>query len=342
MMPLHASLRQKKASSHVRTFRGKSVENSFFGSRKPCYSLEMAGNLCCLTYDVVNQLLAYLYLTVFSVAAMLTMRLRQASWWPPSWQKIFHSIILVGSFVRFLFFALQPWIREDEFTMSNSVNIVLNSFPSVLFFTTYLLLLFFWAELMRVSHSPAHQANARPSTVGTRPYYLTLATITLAIAVVLYIIDNAMYGDRTSNISHISTPVEHVIWFYLVFLAFLTVMGFVYFGFRMIRMVLFMGHSSSDTMIPWKSLSQPRRTILIKVAVISTVCTITFLCRAIADTMATISTFSGLFARSWWINLGYFLVLEVLPLILILYVLRLSSKTKNKGGDPEEKRSFVS
>ncbi|KAL6070856.1 Soluble NSF attachment protein alpha isoform [Balamuthia mandrillaris] len=89
--------------------------------------------------------LSVLFLILAFVSLFILLRNIRSPW---GWQKIFHVMLFLGSFIRGLFFALQPFIREGKMTCPNQVNIMLNSLPSFFFFSTYILLLFFWVELI--------------------------------------------------------------------------------------------------------------------------------------------------------------------------------------------------
>ena len=56
------------------------------------------------------------------------------------WLRIFFWQILV----RGGYFAIQPLIRENLFQIANSFNFLLNTSPSFLFFTSYMVLLLLW------------------------------------------------------------------------------------------------------------------------------------------------------------------------------------------------------
>lgn len=66
-------------------------------------------------------------------------------------------------------------------------------------------------------------------------------------------------------------------------------------------------------------MSATKRYVLVKVAAISAICTVAFTFRAAGD-IATI-IWGQMFADSWWINGVFFVALEIIPFMLILYIL---------------------
>ncbi len=69
-------------------------------------------------------------------------------------------------------------------------------------------------------------------------------------------------------------------------------------------------------------MSQAKKNILIKVAAISSICTMAFGFRGFADISNIF--WQEVVANSWWINGGFFIVLELMPLLLILYILHVN------------------
>jgi len=74
------------------------------------------------------------------------------------YSQLFMGLIVVGTTGRLFFFALQPLLIEQVLEISSGVNIILNTIPSFILFSAYMLLLMFWMELYRAKGERGRRA----------------------------------------------------------------------------------------------------------------------------------------------------------------------------------------
>ncbi|KAL6070854.1 hypothetical protein QOT17_006607 [Balamuthia mandrillaris] len=243
-------------------------------------------------------------------------------------------MLFLGSFIRGLFFALQPFIREGKMTCPNQVNIMLNSLPSFFFFSTYILLLFFWVELIYTTIiqkdrgytsliSPPMPPKKGVQLKLFRTLYLFIVAVLFTIAVVLYIVDMTVYSMIHTDVALLQTKVEKSIWLVQVAVGGGTGIGFLISGIVLSSRLIQKGES-------WRLMSRVKRNLLKKVSLISAICTIGFTLRAVVELNAVIMPRT--FAVVWWITLLYFVVLEIVPLVLILMTLILTHRREGTIG----------
>jgi hypothetical protein len=245
--------------------------------------------LCCALYDFTNIFLSYLYFALFVISAMILLRLRGSPW---TWQKIFHSIIILGALVRSVFFSIQPWLREGLFDFRNQGNIILNTIPTLLFISTYMLLIFFWAELIHTGGKEKGGHHISGAQLNHLKFiYFGINGVGYGVFITLYILNNTIYQPIYSREATVVTPIEKAIWVMVGAMALCTAAGFLFYGLRLLWIL---------TRGPWKLMSQVRRGIIVKVAVIALLCTLAFGFRAIFDIMSVI--WRDYFASTWWVN----------------------------------------
>src|SRR5690606_5892309 len=98
---------------------------------------------------------------------------------------------------------------------------------------------------------------------------------------------------------------------YTAFLALTTALAFLLYG------VILVHHLTQGS--SWKFMPRAKKRALLKVALISTLCTVAFSFRSIMDVLE-VSLGTG-FQSNWWTNGLLWLMLEYIPLLLILYIL---------------------
>nr|GLL41105.1 tobamovirus multiplication protein 3 [Ipomoea trifida] len=131
-----------------------------------------------LWQDRIFHALAILYGFVAAVALVqlirIQMRVPEYGW---TTQKVFHFLNFLVNGVRSLVFAFR---RDIQKLHPEIMQHVLLDMPSLAFFTTYALLVLFWAEIY-------YQARA-VSTDGLRPTFFTINGVVYAIQILLWLV----------------------------------------------------------------------------------------------------------------------------------------------------------
>ncbi|KAK9117940.1 hypothetical protein Scep_016033 [Stephania cephalantha] len=128
--------------------------------------------------DRIFHTLAALFGVVSAVALVqlvrIELRVPEYGW---TTQKVFHFLNFLVNGVRALVFGFR---RDVAKIKPGILQHILLDMPSLLFFTTYALLVLFWAEIY-------YQARA-VSTDGLRPTFYTINSVVYAIQIVLWLI----------------------------------------------------------------------------------------------------------------------------------------------------------
>jgi len=251
-----------------------------------------------LDYVVFSLAGLYFILVIFPAMQLIRihMRVPDLGW---TTQKLFLFLTLLSSLVRTVFFIVVPWLHDNVFFMAQFAKhpafTILDQLPAVLFFSTYTLLILFWAEII---HHARNQSISFPQKL--RPIFMSinmvLYLVLIAFWLVLFIfnsqqkyIDDALNGFLASI---------------FLFAAF----GFILYGGRLYVML---------KQFPIES--RGRRSKLKEVGWVSVICTTCFTLRAALLIYSTIS--QKIDARFWFVG-AYYVVVEVLPSSLVLFILR--------------------
>lgn len=292
------------------------------------------GRLQDLTYDINVQLLSYIYFAVLCLSTMILIQsykenkkhlARNASSGtsPATWQNLFYLLVMTGSLIRFIFFFIQFWIKEGEISIPNQLNVTLNTLPTFIFISTYLLLLFFWAEMIEIGRTQL--SGKLVSVQETRgiymPIYYGVVFLLFFGASVMYLLDFTLYNldyKIKGREATLNTQVEKIEWITIIVFEAIVSIGFLVYGVRLVRLILISerrtNHHSGYAF--WNNLNQKQ--VFVKVTITSSVVTAVYLFRATVDIFVI---FSQIAQTAWWVNISFFLILEVSPLMLILYVL---------------------
>jgi len=254
-------------------------------------------------YDIDHFVLSFFYVILFFVSLGTLFRLVRFRHFSSSWQWIFYPLFLTGCFVRATFFVLQPLIIEDIITLDNQLNFLLNSLPSLLFFSDYLIILFLWAEIYHNIHGSNHA-----KIVLLRPVFIAVTVSMYSCAFILYIID-FVHEKPTSNssVAYDSNRTEFVLSLFVISFYFFTSLAFLFYGIRI--------YSKFQKFLA--SHSKIRRQIMRKIFSITLLVSGCFFLRVVIVTYGTIENLSEL----WWFDGCYFFFLEWFPLTMMMYIL---------------------
>ncbi|KAI6704030.1 hypothetical protein NL676_013166 [Syzygium grande] len=206
-------------------------------------------------------------------------------------QKVFHLMNFIVNGVRAIVFGF----HNQVFDLSPKVLIwVLLDLPGLLFFSTYTLLVLFWAEIY-------HQARSLP-TDKLRTVYIAVNCaiyfIQVCIWIYLWIDDNSV--------------VEFVGKVFIAVVSILAALGFLLYGGRLFFML---------RRFPIES--KGRRKKLHEVGSVTAICFTCFLIRCFVVLLSAFDSDASLDVLDHPIlNLIYYTLVEILPSALVLFILR--------------------
>lgn len=242
-------------------------------------------------------------LVAFVQLCRIQLRVPEYGW---TTQKVFHLLNCMVAVLRASTFFFRGPLDTLHTTI---VRMIMLDLPGLLFFTTYTLLVLFWAEIY-------YQARSMP-TGFLRPVFL-------ALNVVVYGVQSGLWA-----LSSYGRPDDMQEWGYIgsdIFLAGVSVMaavGFLLYGGRLFIML---------QRFPIES--RGRRKKLREVGLVTTICAGCFSFRAV---MVGLSAFDrknleiDLMGHPL-LNLLYYLLVEILPSASVLYILRKLPPKRNAQG----------
>ncbi|KEH40725.1 hypothetical protein MtrunA17_Chr1g0162201 [Medicago truncatula] len=245
-----------------------------------------------LWQDRIFYTLAGLYGVVSAIALIqlvrIQLRVPEYGW---TTQKVFHFLNFVVNAVRclvFIFFRnvqrLQPEIAQH----------ILLDVPSLAFFTTYALLVLFWAEIY-------YQARA-VSTDGLKPSFYIINVVVYAVQIILWLI---LWWKPVSVLVILSKV-------FFAGVSLFAALGFLLYGGRLFLML---------QRFPVES--KGRRKKLQEVGYVTTICFLCFLIRSVMMCFNAFDKNANLNVMDHPIlNFIYYLLVEILPSSLVLFILR--------------------
>lgn len=206
-------------------------------------------------------------------------------------QKLFHLMNFLVNGVR----AVVLGLHHYSFLLKPKVlTLVLLDFPGILFFSTYTLLVLFWAEIY-------HQARSLPTDKLRIVYISTNSAVYLTqvcIWIVIWVKDNAIV-DILGNV-------------FMSVVSFLAALGFLLYGGRLFFML---------RRFPIES--KGRRKKLHEVGSVTGICFTCFLIRCFVVGVSAFDAKASLDVLDHPIlNLIYYTLTEIVPSALVLYILR--------------------
>ncbi|GLJ12013.1 hypothetical protein SUGI_0182000 [Cryptomeria japonica] len=242
--------------------------------------------------DGVFFTLAGAYAIVAAVALIqlirIELRVPEYGW---TTQKVFHLMNFIVNGVRAVIFGF----HKDVFAFKPRVfAIVLLDLPGLLFFSTYTLLVLFWAEIY-------HQARSLP-TEKLRPAYGIVNGVIYFIQVCIWIY---LWIDDSS-------VVEAIAKLFVAAISFFAALSFILYGGRLFLML---------RRFPIES--KGRRKKLREVGCVTAICFTCFLIRCIVVALSAFDADVDLDVLNHPIlNFIYYMLVEILPSALVLFILR--------------------
>ncbi|KAL2343577.1 hypothetical protein Fmac_004862 [Flemingia macrophylla] len=249
-------------------------------------------NQSSLWQDRIFHLLAILYGIVAAVALVqlvrIQLRVPEYGW---TTQKVFHFLNFLVNGVRCFVFVFR---RDVQKLQPDIVQHILLDMPSLAFFTTYALLVLFWAEIY-------YQARA-VSTDGLRPSFYTINAVVYVIQITLWLI---LWWKPISLLVILSKM-------FFAGVSLFAALGFLLYGGRLFLML---------QRFPVES--KGRRKKLQEVGYVTTICFSCFLIRCVMMCFNAFDKAADLDVLDHPIlNFMYYLLVEILPSTLVLFILR--------------------
>ncbi|CAO2831152.1 unnamed protein product [Amaranthus hypochondriacus] len=245
-----------------------------------------------LWQDRIFHILAILYGIVSAVALVQLIRIQsrvpEYGW---TTQKVFHFLNFFVNGVRCIVFLFR---RDVQLLQPEIVQHIMLDLPSLAFFTTYALLVLFWAEIY-------YQARA-VSTDGLRPSFFTINAVVYAIQFTLWLI---LWWKPTPALVILSKM-------FFAGVSLFAALGFLLYGGRLFSML---------QRFPVES--RGRRKKLQEVGYVTTICFSCFLVRCIMMCFNAFDKAANLDVLYHPIlNFIYYVLVEILPSSLVLFILR--------------------
>ncbi|XP_021755786.1 tobamovirus multiplication protein 1-like [Chenopodium quinoa] len=245
--------------------------------------------------------LCAIYAIVSAVALIqlirIEMRVPEYGW---TTQKVFHLMNFIVNGVRAVIFGSHMFVFALKPKVLTSV---LLDFPGLLFFTTYTLLVLFWAEIY-------YQAKSL-STNKLRAWYIAVNCIVYVTQALIWIyiwIHDSSFSETIGQI-------------FIAVVSFIAALGFVLYGGRLFNML---------RRFPIES--KGRRKKLHEVGSVTAICFTCFLIRCVMVVISAFDSDASLEVLDHPVlDLIYYMVVEILPSALVLYILRKLPQTRASG-----------
>lgn len=220
-------------------------------------------------------------------------------------QKVFHLLNFVFCVIRSVSFALYTLLDDlhDGSHKEAVVKLIVFDLPGLLFFTTFTLLVLFWAEIY-------HQAS-NVDTRFLRPYFIKVNIFVYVIMIILWALSTV---DVLHNIPRYASAG------FLTAVSLGAVVGFLVYGCRLFSML---------RQFPIESRGRHKK--LQEVGLITVICSFCFAARAILLVLYIFDDrdFDVDLMKNALLNIVFYVVCEIFPAILVLGILhRLPPKHK--------------
>lgn len=245
-----------------------------------------------LWQDRIFLILSILYGIVSVVALVqlvrIQLRVPEYGW---TTQKVFHFLNFLVNGVRCIVFVFRRDVQRLE---PEIIQHILLDLPSLAFFTTYALLVLFWAEIY-------YQARA-VSTDGLRPSFFTINAVVYTIQIALWLI---LWWKPV----HVLLVLSKM---FFAGVSLFAALGFLLYGGRLFLML---------QRFPVES--KGRRKKLQEVGYVTTICFTCFLVRCVMMCFNAFDKAADLDVLDHPVlNFMYYLLVEILPSSLVLFILR--------------------
>ncbi|KAI5080068.1 hypothetical protein GOP47_0005547 [Adiantum capillus-veneris] len=206
-------------------------------------------------------------------------------------QKVFHLMNFVVNSARALVFGFYKNVFSFDIKI---FSVILLDFPGLLFFSTYTLLVLFWAEIY-------HQARSLP-TDKLRPGFLSMNVLIYVLQIIIWLYEWLSYNAVSLAVARL----------FFAVVSFFAAIGFLLYGGRLFLML---------RRFPLES--KGRRKKLREVGFVTAICFMCFIIRTVVVAASAFDDNADLDVLDHPIlNLIYYLLVEILPSALVLFILR--------------------
>ncbi|GAB4838457.1 E3 ubiquitin-protein ligase tom1 [Ancistrocladus abbreviatus] len=223
-------------------------------------------------------------------------------------QKVFHLMNFVVNGLRAVVFGLYKKVYRIK---PEALEMILMDLPGLLFLSTYTLLVLFWAEIY-------HQARSLP-TDKLRPAYYTVNGIVWFIQIVIWICMRLSRGHAAVGVAKIFFSV----------ISFTAALGFLIYGgrlFFMLRRFPIESRGRQKKLYETLLKDHPGDGLLLdfsEVGCVTGVCCTCFLIRCVVVAVSAFDRDVDIDVMDHpLVNLIYYMVVEIFPSALVLYILR--------------------
>ncbi|XP_021753201.1 tobamovirus multiplication protein 1-like [Chenopodium quinoa] len=218
----------------------------------------------------------------------IQMRVPEYGW---TTQKAFHLMNFVVNGLRAILFGLYKKVFQIR---PHTLELVLLDFPGLLFFSTYTLLVLFWAEIY-------HQARSLPSD-RLRPAYYAVNGIVYVVQIIIWICMRLVKSYAALQVAKL----------FLSVISFSAASGFLVYGGRLFFML---------KRFPIESVGRQKK--IYEVGVITAICFTCFLIKCLVAAVSAFDDDADVDVVDHPLgNLLYYMVVEIVPSALVLFVLR--------------------
>ncbi|KAM0937102.1 hypothetical protein DsansV1_C26g0195621 [Dioscorea sansibarensis] len=233
---------------------------------------------------------AYALVSAVALIQLIRIQLRVPEYgWTT--QKVFHLMNFIVNGARAVVFGFHAHVFLFR---PKVLTLLLLDFPGLLFFSTYTLLVLFWAEIY-------HQARSLPTD--------KLRTIYISVNCVIYVIQVCLWVYFWIDDDEVVESIGKV---FIAVVSFLAALGFLVYGGRLFFML---------RRFPIES--KGRRKKLNEVGSVTAICFTCFLIRCFVVGLSAFDKDASLEVLDHPIlDLGYYMLTEILPSALVLYILR--------------------
>jgi len=210
----------------------------------------------------------------------------------------FHSVLMIATLARMGALITEAQFEDVDFdgdSIRSWTNDVSHAFPSMLYFTTYSLLILFWAKIVHGSGSVEYPA--------IWPFFAVLNVLIYA---------GFFIGVGITAVLKEWGSLRVVLIYLLGSISVLAAVGFLFYGCKVVSTL----QERDDA-----GAYQTRRKIIMKMAVLCIMCAITFICRAVYEFMVA----SGQIEPYYDFDLGhrvwdsiYYSGVELVPSLIVL------------------------
>jgi len=223
------------------------------------------------------------------------------------WHYMFNPLFFIGALMRVAAFILQALIYEGRVPIDNATNFQILYVPSFLFFATYLIILFRWANIY---HNSYEISSVKVRYLQKLLFWIIVIMFSILFGLCIF---DEVESNKTDNVPTIEDKSELAIVIYCIFLYISTSLGFVFYGLCLSIKIAKMPVRSPTLVLHCERIQ--RFTTLVCFA---------FMVRSAFLIYFTID--QSVIAGWWWFDIAYYSCLEVLPLIVMLYVLKMANR----------------